>query len=192
MLAHRRKNGPAGPGNGRPNTSSETRLAVLTHFQRATRGAHGHLYPRTPPGPAGPSGRPARSARGPGWSLSWYQVVPAITSQALSKENAMTANQHPLTPRPSARHAVWRAACRATRALRALHNDQLSMWEAWWQANRATVPEIGPLTWVLTLDGHRLAGLAPSIPLEEDNASKRRITVFPPEQRASLLPRSAR
>lgn len=32
------------------------------------------------------------------------------------------------------------------------------MWELWWQANRATVPSDGPLTWVLTLDGHRLAG----------------------------------
>ena len=32
------------------------------------------------------------------------------------------------------------------------------MWDAWWQANRATVPSTGPLTWVLTLDGYQLSG----------------------------------
>jgi hypothetical protein len=32
------------------------------------------------------------------------------------------------------------------------------MRETWWQANRATVLSNGPLTWVLTSDGHRLAG----------------------------------
>ena len=32
------------------------------------------------------------------------------------------------------------------------------MWELQWQASRAAVPETGPLTWMLTLDGHQLAG----------------------------------
>lgn len=32
------------------------------------------------------------------------------------------------------------------------------MWELSWLAGRATAPETGPLTWVMTLDGHRLAG----------------------------------
>ncbi len=54
--------------------------------------------------------------------------------------------------------AVWRVTRRAARALRAVHDEQVRMWEAWWQANRAVIPETGTLTWVLTLDGHRLAG----------------------------------
>lgn len=32
------------------------------------------------------------------------------------------------------------------------------MWDAWWQSGRAAVPDSGPLTWVLTLDGYQLAG----------------------------------
>ena len=31
------------------------------------------------------------------------------------------------------------------------------MWQLWWQASRASAPTTGPLRWVLTLDGHRLA-----------------------------------
>ena len=66
----------------------------------------------------------------------------------------MTSNQ-PAGRRPwVARRAVRRVA----RALRAVQDEQARMWEAWWQANRAVAPEAGPLTWVLTLDGHRLAG----------------------------------
>jgi hypothetical protein len=54
--------------------------------------------------------------------------------------------------------AVWRAVRRAAAALWALHEEQGRMWDAWWQANRATTPDSGPLTWVLTLDGYRLSG----------------------------------
>ena len=39
-----------------------------------------------------------------------------------------------------------------------MHREQALMWELWWQANRASVPSTGALRWVLTLDGHRLAG----------------------------------
>jgi hypothetical protein len=53
---------------------------------------------------------------------------------------------------------VWRAALRATAALWAMQEEQGRMWDAWWQANRATVPDSGPLTWVLALDGYRLSG----------------------------------
>jgi hypothetical protein len=53
---------------------------------------------------------------------------------------------------------VWRAARRVAAAPWALQEEQGRMWDAWWQANRATVPESGPLSWVLTLDGHRLSG----------------------------------
>jgi len=51
-----------------------------------------------------------------------------------------------------------RAVRRAAAALRHIHNEQTVMWELWLQANRAVAPETGPLTWVMTLDGHRLAG----------------------------------
>ena len=53
---------------------------------------------------------------------------------------------------------VWRAVCRAARALGRIHAEHVHAWEVWAQANRAAVPAEGPLTWVLTLDGYRLAG----------------------------------
>jgi hypothetical protein len=53
---------------------------------------------------------------------------------------------------------MWRAARRAAAALWALQEEQGRMWEIWCQANRATAPAAGPLTWVLTLDGYQLAG----------------------------------
>ena len=57
----------------------------------------------------------------------------------------------------SANHLL-RAVCRAARALGRLHAEQVQAWEVWAQANRATVPAEGPLRWVPTLDGRRLAG----------------------------------
>ena len=53
---------------------------------------------------------------------------------------------------------LWRAVCRAVQALGRLHGEQVQAWEVWAQANRATVPAEGPLRWVPTLDGRRLAG----------------------------------
>ena len=57
----------------------------------------------------------------------------------------------------SANH-LWRAAYRAIRALGRLHADQVHALEVWAWADRAAVPAEDPLRWVLTLDGHRLAG----------------------------------
>jgi hypothetical protein len=65
----------------------------------------------------------------------------------------MTTSQH-TQRQPS----IWRFVRGVASALRTLHREQTHMWELWWQANRATVPSDGPLTWVLTLDGRRLAG----------------------------------
>jgi hypothetical protein len=53
---------------------------------------------------------------------------------------------------------VWRAVCRAVQTLGRLHADHVYAWEVWAQANRAAVPADGPLRWVRTLDGRRLAG----------------------------------
>jgi hypothetical protein len=53
---------------------------------------------------------------------------------------------------------LCRAVRRAFAALGYTHAEQILMQEAWWQVNRAAVPETGPLAWVLTLDGYRLAG----------------------------------
>jgi hypothetical protein len=58
----------------------------------------------------------------------------------------------------SPRARWWRAVCRAACAVGRIHYDQVHMWDAWLAANRASVPEEGPLTWVLTLDGYRLGG----------------------------------
>lgn len=65
----------------------------------------------------------------------------------------MTANQD--IHRQS---AAWRPVRHAAVALRRIHREQALMWELWWRANRASAPTTGPLRWVLTLDGHRLAG----------------------------------
>jgi hypothetical protein len=53
---------------------------------------------------------------------------------------------------------LWRAVCRAARALGRLHAEQVQAWQVWAQANRTAVPAEGPLRWVSTLDGRRLAG----------------------------------
>jgi hypothetical protein len=65
----------------------------------------------------------------------------------------MTTDQH--TRR---RPAIWRAVRGVAAALRTLRRENTLGWELWWQANRATVSRTGPLTWVLTLDGHQLVG----------------------------------
>jgi len=65
----------------------------------------------------------------------------------------MTASKH-----PHIRCAAWRALRHAAAALRHVHHEQAIMWELWRQANRVSVPTTGPLRWVLTLNGHRLAG----------------------------------
>jgi len=81
----------------------------------------------------------------------------------------MTANQPAFLLPRAARRAVRRVA----RALRAFQDEQVRMWEAWWQANRAVIPGTDTLTWVLTLDGHRLAGRdlpGPPAPQEEKEA----------------------
>ena len=53
---------------------------------------------------------------------------------------------------------LWRAVCHAARALGRLNAEQVHAWEVWAQANRAAAPAEGPLRWVPTLDGRRLAG----------------------------------
>jgi hypothetical protein len=71
----------------------------------------------------------------------------------------MTVSQHTTRTPPATIGATLRQAVhRAAAGLRHIHREQTLMWELWWQANRATVPSTGPLRWVLTLDGHRLAG----------------------------------
>ena len=52
----------------------------------------------------------------------------------------------------------WRAVCRAARAFSRLHAEQVYGWEVWAQVNRTSVPAEGPLRWVPTLHGRRLAG----------------------------------
>ncbi len=66
----------------------------------------------------------------------------------------MTASQ------PTWRHAaaVWRAARCATAALRAIHHEQVLMWELFWQSSRVAAEQTGPLAWTPSLDGPRLTG----------------------------------
>lgn len=59
-------------------------------------------------------------------------------------------------PRP--RSALWRLVPRAARALRAVHDEQVRMWELWWLTSRVAVDRDGPLAWTPSLDGWRLTG----------------------------------
>ena len=56
--------------------------------------------------------------------------------------------------------AVWRTAHRAVAALRAIHDEQVLMWELFWQSSRVAVDGAGPLAWQASLDGPRLIGSA--------------------------------
>jgi hypothetical protein len=79
---------------------------------------------------------------------------PGASGPAHPRVMPMSASQSSPRRAPT----VWRAVRRAAAWLRHVQDEQVLMWEIWWQANRASVPSSGPLTWVSTLDGHRLAG----------------------------------
>ena len=51
-----------------------------------------------------------------------------------------------------------RAARRAAAVLRAIHDEQVLMWERFWQSSRVPVDRAGPLAWTPSLDGPRLTG----------------------------------
>ena len=67
----------------------------------------------------------------------------------------MTNGQHKPTEPRAARRSLLR---RGVRAIRDFNREQIDFWERYCQAGRASVSHEGPLTWVLTLDGYRLAG----------------------------------
>ena len=54
--------------------------------------------------------------------------------------------------------AVWRTARRAVAVLRAIHDQQVLMWELFWQSSRVAVDRPGPLAWQASLDAPRLIG----------------------------------
>ena len=62
--------------------------------------------------------------------------------------------------RSTQRHGAtwWRAAGRAAAVLRAIHDEQVLMWELLWQSSRVPVDRAGPLAWTPSLDGPRLTG----------------------------------
>ena len=66
----------------------------------------------------------------------------------------MTASQ------PNRHHAaaVWRAARQVAAALRAIHDEQVLMWELFCQSSRVAIERTGPLAWTPSLDGSRLTG----------------------------------
>jgi hypothetical protein len=53
---------------------------------------------------------------------------------------------------------VSRYIRRGARALRAIHDEQVLMWEVSWQAGRVPVGRTGALAWISSLDGPRLTG----------------------------------
>jgi hypothetical protein len=80
----------------------------------------------------------------------------------------MTATQS--TQRHGA--TLWRAACRAAAALRAIHDEQVRAWDLLWQSSRAPVDRAGPLAWTPSLDGPRLIGRHLAGPDEPEAAGR--------------------
>jgi hypothetical protein len=74
----------------------------------------------------------------------------------------MTASQ-PIRRRAA---SVWRTARRAAGVLRAVHDEQVLVWELFLTANRVPVDRAGPLAWTPSLDGPRLTGSHLHIPDE--------------------------
>jgi hypothetical protein len=54
--------------------------------------------------------------------------------------------------------AVWRGIRCVGRAVRTLHQEQVLMWELFWESSRVRVEREGPLAWTSSLDGPRLTG----------------------------------
>ena len=54
--------------------------------------------------------------------------------------------------------AVWRTIRRLWTALRAIHDEQVLMWDLTWQSSRVPADRAEPLTWTPSLDGTRLTG----------------------------------
>ena len=93
----------------------------------------------------------------------------------------MTATQS--TQRHGA--TLRRAACRAAAALRAIHDEQVLMWELIWQSSRVRVDRAGPLAWTPSLDGPRLTGRHLPSP-DEPQAARRPRPAHPAPDRRQL------
>ena len=78
-----------------------------------------------------------------------------------------------------------RAACRAAAALRAIHDEQVLMWELIWQSSRVPVDRAGPLAWTPSLDGPRLTGRHLPSP-DEPQAARRPRPAHPAPDRRQL------
>jgi hypothetical protein len=90
--------------------------------------------------------------------------MPPQTNEAFLMTATQSTQRHGAT--------LWRAACRGAAALRAVHDEQVLMWELFWQSSRAPVDRAGPLAWTPSLDGPRLTGRhLPS--LDESEAAPR-------------------
>lgn len=68
----------------------------------------------------------------------------------------MATSQH--QPREARRARGGSLLQRGARAIQDFNREQIDYWERFHQPSRTPVSHEGPLTWVLTLDGHRLAG----------------------------------
>ncbi len=93
----------------------------------------------------------------------------------------MTATQS--TQRHGA--TLRRAACRAAAALRAIHDEQVLIWELIWQSSRVPVDRAGPLAWTPSLDGPRLTGRHLPSP-DEPQAARRPRPAHPAPDRRQL------
>lgn len=68
--------------------------------------------------------------------------------------------------------AVWRTARRAAAGLRAIHHEQVLMWELFCQSSRVPADRAGPLAWEVTLDGPRLSGSHLPFPADADDGPR--------------------
>ncbi len=73
----------------------------------------------------------------------------------------------------ASRTSWWRALRRSARAIRDFNDEQVWMWERILLSSRTLVPSEGPLTWIRTLDGSRLAGSGLATSASEEGCDSR-------------------
>jgi hypothetical protein len=73
----------------------------------------------------------------------------------------------------ASRTGWWGAVRRSARAIRDFNDEQVWMWERILLSSRTLVPPDGPLTWIRTLDGYRLAGSGLPAAVSEEGCDSR-------------------
>ena len=81
-----------------------------------------------------------------------WPPIPCPVEETHNRQEKAMATSQPTRPQVA---ALWRTARRAVAVLRAIHDQQVLMWELFWQSSRVAIERTGPLAWTPSLDGPR-------------------------------------